>query len=204
MDMKPVTSFEYTTAEGKLDVFKYAGGSLGEGNSFEPNNLDKTFSLNPNDYSSAADLQNKLIIPYVVVVKNLSEKGGSQILDDFVVTDTLPEGLEWVKYDETKDVLVKVAADNNKNTWDSESSWGKVSASVSGNTITTRFSKAVQCYNGDKICLLIFYKARLTSEKAEEIYKKLKDSKDSLVLETFKNTATLKAIRNHLLIQKEK
>ncbi|MFQ7021432.1 MAG: Cna B-type domain-containing protein [Blautia faecis] len=192
---EPVTSFEYTTAEGKLDVFKYAGGSLGEGNSFEPNNLDKTFSLNPNDYSSAADLQNKLIIPYVVVVKNLSEKGGSQILDDFVVTDTLPEGLEWVKYDETKDVLVKVAADNNKNTWDSESSWGKVSASVSGNTITTRFSKAVQGYNGDKICLLIFYKARLTSEKAEEIYKKLKDSKDSLVLETFKNTATLKATK---------
>ena len=192
---EPVTSFEYTTAEGKLDVFKYAGGSLGEGNSFEPNNLDKTFSLNPNDYSSVADLQNKLIIPYVVVVKNLSEKGGSQILDDFVVTDTLPEGLEWVKYDETKDVLVKVAADNNKNTWDSESSWGKVSASVSGNTITTRFSKAVQGYNGDKICLLIFYKARLTSEKAEEIYKKLKDSKDSLVLETFKNTATLKATK---------
>lgn len=103
--------------------------------------------------------------------------------------------MEWVKYDETKDVLVKVAADNNKNTWDSESSWGKVSASVSGNTITTRFSKAVQGYNGDKICLLIFYKARLTSEKAEEIYKKLKDSKDSLVLETFKNTATLKATK---------
>ena len=98
---EPVTSVEYGSADGKLDVFKYAGGSLGEGNSFEPDNLNKSISLNPDDYSSVEDLQNKLIIPYAVVVKNLSEKSGSQVSDDFVVTDTLPEGLEWTKYDET-------------------------------------------------------------------------------------------------------
>ena len=192
---EPVTSVEYGSADGKLDVFKYAGGSLGEGNSFEPDNLNKSISLNPDDYSSVEDLQNKLIIPYAVVVKNLSEKSGSQVSDDFVVTDTLPEGLEWTKYDETKDVLVKVGTDKNKYTWESENSWGKVSVSVSGNTITTKFSKAVQGNNDEKISLIIFYKARLTREKAEEIYKKLKDSKDSLVLETFKNTATLKATK---------
>ena len=192
---EPVTSVEYGSADGKLDVFKYAGGSLGEGNSFEPDNLNKSISLNPDDYSSVEDLQNKLIIPYAVVVKNLSEKSGSQVSDDFVVTDTLPEGLEWTKYDETKDVLVKVGTDKNKYTRESENSWGKVSVSVSGNTITTKFSKAVQGNNDEKISLIIFYKARLTREKAEEIYKKLKDSKDSLVLETFKNTATLKATK---------
>lgn len=71
---EPVTSVEYGSADGKLDVFKYAGGSLGEGNSFEPDNLNKSISLNPDDYSSVEDLQNKLIIPYAVVVKNLSEK----------------------------------------------------------------------------------------------------------------------------------
>ena len=63
---------------------------------------------------------------------------------------------------------MKVGTDKNKYTWESENSWGKVSVSVSGNTITTKFSKAVQGNNDEKISLIIFYKARLTREKAEE------------------------------------
>ncbi len=190
---EPVTSVEYTTAEGKMDVYKYAGGYL-DGRNCVLDNVNKIYSLNPDDYNSAEELQNKIIIPYAVVVKNLSEISGSEQIDKFEVTDTLPDGLEWVKYDENNDVFVShfMEGSTSLSYEDLGKFWENVSVNASGKTITTTFDKAKQAWNNDKSYLVIFYKTRLTSEKAEEIYKKLKDSKDSLVLETFKNTATLK------------
>ena len=193
---EPVTSVEYTTAEGKMDVYKYAGGYL-DGRNCVLDNVNKIYSLNPDDYNSAEELQNKIIIPYAVVVKNLSEISGSEQIDKFEVTDTLPDGLEWVKYDENNDVFVShfMEGSTSLSYEDLGKFWENVSVNASGKTITTTFDKAKQAWNNDKSYLVIFYKTRLTSEKAEEIYKKLKDSKDSLVLETFKNTATLKATK---------
>ena len=193
---EPVASVEYTTAEGKMDVYKYAGGYLNERNCVL-DNVNKTYSLNPDDYNSAEELQNKITIPYAVVVKNLSEISGSEQIDKFEVTDTLPDGLEWVKYDENNDVFVShlMEGSTSLSYEDLGNFWENVSVNVSGKTITTMFDKAKQAWNNGKSYLVIFYKTRLTSEKAKEIYKKLKDSKDSLVLETFKNTATLKATK---------
>ncbi len=193
---EPVASVEYTTAEGKMDVYKYARGYLNERNCVL-DNVNKTYSLNPDDYNSAEELQNKITIPYAVVVKNLSEISGSEQIDKFEVTDTLPDGLEWVKYDENNDVFVShlMEGSTSLSYEDLGNFWENVSVNVSGKTITTMFDKAKQAWNNGKSYLVIFYKTRLTSEKAKEIYKKLKDSKDSLVLETFKNTATLKATK---------
>ncbi len=193
---EPVASVEYTTAEGKMDVYKYAGGYL-DGRNCVLDNVNKIYSLNPDDYNSAEELQNKIIIPYAVVVKNLSEISGSEQIDNFEVTDTLPDGLEWVKYDENNDVFVShlVEGSTSLSYENLGNFWNNVSVKASGKTITTTFDKVKQAWNNDKSYLVIFYKTRLTSEKTEEIYKKLKDSKDSLVLETFKNTATLKATK---------
>ena len=196
---EPVTSVEYAVVDGKFDVYKYAGGTYASDGSkkYDLDNGNKSYSLNPDDYSSAEDLQNKLVIPYAVVVKNLSTNNGEETFDNFTVMDTLPDGLEWVKYDQNNDVIVAAGNSGSTNSsWETDTnSWDNVKVSVSGNTITTTFTKAKQAWNNQQAYLLIFYKARLTIDKATEIYNKLKDSKDSLVLETFKNTATLKATK---------
>ena len=120
----PVTSVEYAVVDGKFDVYKYAGGTYASDGRYDLDNGNKSYSLNPDDYSSVEDLQNKLVIPYAVVVKNLISGGDKTVVDDFAVTDTLPEGLEWVKYDENHDAVVVASIKDSSYTWAPNDNWG--------------------------------------------------------------------------------
>ena len=172
------STVQYATELNKVDVEKHVAREFPpvSGGNVYLDNAQKYFTIKAD--TTLEDLL-ALRFKYAIVLRNY---GASEVKQDFTVTDTLPAGFEYVE--DSGSVLAYQAPSW---TW-KDTNLQDCSVTGTGSVITAN----VPWLPANK-SVMIFYQAKLTQEKAEQILAQVQNDNDELFVEVFTNSVVAKS-----------